>query len=288
MDTVKLKPRFDELSFPTSDPDEMAGRYLASDLRREWEDSFTDKNTGEVVSVTRSELVMRRGEFLSPDNVSSICFYLQCGEIRSVNVTNVRRTARCIETSRNTIWRVTVSADSRKRRYILFAQSLDQALRIAKDYLEQTLSGDIRIEAAKSYSSCIVIDESAPEEDDAASDAGDLDFFNISTKVVIRNGEQDMTWLVLATSVDDAKPKIRRHIDKTVAARAEDASFDASSWEGYELTVLSGTKAGVDAIIPKEFSEAYFKFEEAKKLSQDHDRVLKMIDKALKEKDNNK
>lgn len=291
MDTVKLKTRFEELSFPTSDPDEMAGRYLAADVKREWEDSFIDKNTGEVVTVTRSELVMKRGEFLSPDNISTLNFYFQCREIHSVLVTNIKRTAKCLEANKDTIWKVNVSEgkDQKKRKYILFAQSLDQALRIAKDYLEQTLLQDFKIVAAKNFSSCTIIQKELEEEQKEKNGSTDtersgvLEFYNVSTTVAARDIVTDMNWLVLATSVDDARMKIRRHIDETIKQKqAEDAAFDASAWEGYELTVQSGTCSGVDAVIPHEFSQQYFKFEDTKKLYRDYDRLLKTIDKTDK------
>ena len=289
MEEIKMKTRFEEVSFPTSDPNEMNGRYLAEDARREWEEDFLDETTGELVKVTRYELVMKRGEFLSPDNISSLSFYLQTGDIKSVTVTNIKRSGLCVELSKDAIWKLIVSgSDNKKHKYILFAQSLDQALRISKDYLEQTLDGPFKIESAARFSSCIVIQDDGLRkiavdiEGNAVTDSAintKTDFYNITTTVKTKDITQDMTWLVMATSVDDAKIKIHRYIDNLI--QDDNAK---KQWEGYDITVLSGTSSSVDIVIPKKFSEAYFQWEEADKIAHDPDKMLKALDKALAQK----
>lgn len=286
-----IKTRFEELVFPTSDPDEMTGRYLAADAVREWPESFLDEDSGEVVSVNRHEIIMARGTFLSPDEVSSLMFYIQCGEIKTVSVSNVKRCGACIEVGKNTIWKITISGGgcNKKRKYILYAQSLDQALTIGRDYLEQTLRGAFKIEAAKSYTSCIVIPEDNmkkaavdSEGNIIAEDAAPMipEFYTIVTTVKTKDFTKGFTWLVLATSVDDAKSRINKYIDERVQNSANDGN-GMDAWEDYELTVLSGTGASINCVIPKEFSEAYFKWEEAEKALHDPDKFLKAIDKEL-------
>ena len=43
MEQKELKTRLEEFIIPTSDPEEMAGKYLAADVVREWQDSFLDE-----------------------------------------------------------------------------------------------------------------------------------------------------------------------------------------------------------------------------------------------------
>lgn len=286
MEKLKLKTRFEELVFPTSDPDEMAGRYLAEDARREWQEDFLDQDTGEMVSVTRSEFVMKRGTFLSPDNISSLNFYLQTGDIKTVTVSNIKRTGCCIDMTKDAIWKIIVKgSDDKKHKYILFAQSLDQALRITKDYLEQTIDGFFKIESAAKFSSCIVIEDDGlkkvamdvegnmvPEQETGVN----TEFYNITTTVKSKELTQDVTWLVTASSVDDAKLKIQRYIDSLIH---DDET--KKNWEDYELTVLSGTSSSVDIVIPKQFSQAYFEWEEAEETLRNPDKILKAFDKKL-------
>ena len=122
-----------------------------------------------------------------------------------------------MEYGKDTIWSIAVSGGgfTKKRKYILFAQSLDQALTIARDYLEQTLVGAFKIESAKSYTSCIVIPDdnfkkmATDSEGNYVEDKNVVlpDFYNIQTLVKINDNTISYTWLLLATSVDDAKAR---------------------------------------------------------------------------------
>lgn len=290
MEKQILKTRYEEFIFPTSDLKEMAGKYLAANVVREWEETFLDEDTGEAVTVTRNELVMRKGELLDPDNVSTINFYIQTGDVKSVSVTNVKRPGEFVEYGKDTLWSIAVSGGgfTKKRKYILFAQSMDQALTIARDYLEQTLVGAFKIESAKSHISCIVIPDdnfkkmATDSEGNYVEDKNVVlpDFYNIQTLVKTNDNTRSYTWLLLATSVDDAKARIHKYID----LRLQETDADRETWDGYELTVLSGACASVNCVIPREFSEAYFKWEEAEKIAHDPDKLLKEIDKELSKK----
>lgn len=294
MEQKELKTRLEEFIIPTSDPEEMAGKYLAADVVREWQDSFLDEESGELVDITRTELIMRKGEFLSADNISTLSFYLQTGDIKSVSVSNIKRPAVCIEVGKNTIWSITVSGGgyTKRRKYILYAQSLDQALTIARDYLEQTLSGTFKIEAAKSFTSCIVIPEdnftkvATDSEGNIVKDEEPIsqpEFYHINTAVKTKDGTRDFVWLLMATSVDDAKVRIHKYIDGMIQ-EGKDKGNDGDSWEGYEMTVQSGTGANVNSVIPKTFSEAYFSWAEAEEIANNPDKLLKAFDKALAER----
>ena len=287
MEKETLKTRHEEFVFPTSDLKEMSGKYLAANVVREWPETFLDKDTGEAVEVTRTELIMRKGELLTPENVSTINFYIQTGDVKTVTVTNIKRSGEFVEVGKDTIWSIVVTGGgyTKKRKYILFAQSLDQALIIARDYLEQTLVGTFKIEAAKSYSSCIVIPDdnfkkiATDKDGNVVEDENVIlpDFYNVQTSVKTKDNTREYTWLLLATSVDDAKARIHKYIDTKI----QEAKGESEEWEDYELTVLSGTCASVKCVIPKEFSIAYFKWEEAEEMAKDPNKMLKAIDKAI-------
>lgn len=297
MEQKALKPRFEEFIIPTSEPKEMIGKYLAADAKREWTEDFLDETTGEVVSVTRHELILKKGEFLSAENIATLSFYLQSGDLKSVTVSNVKRSAGCIEVGKDTIWSVAVVGGGRtkKRKYILFAQSLDQALVIARDYLEQTLKGSFNIVAAKSYQSCIVVPEDSMKKvvkdsegnivEDDSSVVQSPEFYSIHSDVKTKEKTKEYIWLIMATSVDDAKVRIHKYIDAQIQKEVESGESDYESWEGYEITILSGTGVSVDSVIPREFSEAYFQWEEAEKLAHDSDKLLKEFEKALDKKE---
>lgn len=295
-----MKTRFDEVTFPTSDINEMAGRFLATDVKRSWNDDFLDESTGEVVSIERTEMVMRRGTLLTPDELSSLSFFLQAGEVQSVMVTNVKRPGVSIEMDRNTIWAVSVSGgdSKRKRKYILFAQSLDQAIIISKDYLEQTMEGSFKIEAAKSFNNCIIL-----QDDNLSKMAKDADgniitekkegeapgFYTIQTSVKTSGGiTRYYTWLLTATSVDDAKVRIHKYIDQEVQEQVISGKTNDEQWADFEITVLSGEQTRIDSVIPREFSMAYFQQADEEAVVADPDKMFKQLDKLWDESIKNK
>lgn len=293
MEQKALKTRFEEFIIPTSDPKEMVGKYLAADAKREWTEDFLDETTGEVVQVTRYELILKKGEFLSAENIASLSFCLQTGDLKSVSVSNIKRSGDCIEVGKDTIWSVAVvgGGNTKKRKYILFAQCLDQALKIARDYLEQTLEGSFNIVAAKSYQSCIIIPEDSLKKvvkdsegnivENESAAVQSPEFYSIHSAIKTKEGTRDYIWLLMATSVDDAKTRIHKYVDAQIQKKVESGESDGESWEGYEITILSGAGVSVNSVIPREFSEAYFQWEEAEKIAHDPDKLLKAFEKSL-------
>lgn len=293
MEQKALKTRFEEFIIPTSEPKEMVGKYLAADAKREWTEDFLDETTGEVVQVTRYELILKKGEFLSAENIATLSFYLQTGDLKSVSVSNIKRSGDYIEVGKDTIWSVAVvgGGNTKKRKYILFAQSLDQALKIARDYLEQTLEGSFNIVAAKSYQSCIIIPEDSLKKvvkdsegnivEDESAAVQSPEFYSIHSAIKTKEGTRDYIWLLMATSVDDAKTRIHKYVDAQIQKKVESGESNGESWEGYEITILSGTGVSVNSVIPREFSEAYFKWEEAEKIALNPDGLLKAFEKSL-------
>lgn len=282
-----LKTRHEEFVFPTSNPDEMAGRYLASDVFRSWTEDFIDEDTGETIKIERREFVMKKGTFLSPDNLSSLSFYLQTGDVKTVSVTNVQRTGSFMDSGSGSIWSITVGGGviTKKRKYILFARGVDQALQIARDYLEQTIHGGFSILAAKNYQSCIVVPDDNLKK--CAVDAeGNVvkeesvqspQWYTISVIYKTKDNLTNYSFLLKATSVDDARARINRHVSDKLKASLE----VGEEMPVYDLTVIAGGISNVYDIIPKEFSEAYFKWEDAEAAMKNPDQMLKMLDRAL-------
>lgn len=284
MKTKEFKTRFDEVAFITSEPDEMQGRFLAADVLMRWTETFLDEGTGEMVEIERSQLLMAKGTLLDPDKMSSLCFHLQAGDVKNVKVTNVQRTGEYLTDGRlDCIWSITAAADfdKKKHKYILYAQNLEQAINIARDYLEQTLQGRFTFTSAKCFQSCVIVEDDgmAKAVEDAEGNVVtekkglSLEYYNLTTVVKNRRtSAMAYVWLVVASSVDDAKLRVCRHIDRMIQDMKDKAVKDgrsaeevAEEWDGYELTVMSGTASSVDAVLPREFSEKYFKKDQTEK-----------------------
>lgn len=48
------------------------GRKLAARVLRSWNEDFVDEDTGEVVTITRNEVVLERDTVLTEDNIGEI------------------------------------------------------------------------------------------------------------------------------------------------------------------------------------------------------------------------
>ena len=86
------KTRKDALVFETDQPAAMIGYYLAEPLARTWTEDFMDSDSGEVLTIDREEIILRRGDLITPEQAQSISFYLQSGEINEPNFTFIVKT----------------------------------------------------------------------------------------------------------------------------------------------------------------------------------------------------
>ena len=75
----------DIVTFRTSNPKEMLGKYLPDNVMKKWMEDFTDEDTGDVVSIERSEVIVNRG-YISQDVLQQIMFAIQAGDIEDVEV----------------------------------------------------------------------------------------------------------------------------------------------------------------------------------------------------------
>ena len=104
------KTRKDALVFETDQPAAMIGYYLAEPLARTWTEDFMDSDSGEVLTIDREEIILRRGDLITPEQAQSISFYLQSGDIaKPVMLTDQRRQAQEYNTASLKPYKVTTS-----------------------------------------------------------------------------------------------------------------------------------------------------------------------------------
>lgn len=130
---VRIETRKDEVKYTTSDTKRMLGKFLVHDLKRKWNEAFTDEDTGEVVNIERNEIILEAGTYLGKEELATISFYIQEGSVTEVEVSNQRRMA--YESSYNGLhpFIAQVFLD-KKKKFLLKAQSIDQAREIVKDF----------------------------------------------------------------------------------------------------------------------------------------------------------
>lgn len=153
----EINTRFNETRFVTNSPEEMRGLYLASTLKRTWTEDFLDEETGNVISVDRSELVADLGTKIDGDLMARIQFHLQAGDIKQVEVSTQQRMAYLTTAYSLIPWSVTAVIGAKRRKILLYADSAQMAHDIAKDYIELHYSGSFHIVGLKVFEHCIFI-----------------------------------------------------------------------------------------------------------------------------------
>ena len=138
MEKKELVTRFDEVKMRVSDPKHMVGKILAEKVVRRWKEEFLDEDTGEVVPVERTETVLdKKGHHLTEEDVSTIMFYIQSGDIKDVLVTNQERSGYCEDEFFVQKYEVLITQETGKHRILIQAISIPMALQAAIDYAEQ-------------------------------------------------------------------------------------------------------------------------------------------------------
>lgn len=80
MKTTKIQTKKNETVITTSDTSMMHKKYLVNDLFRKWMEPYVDSDTGEIIEIERTELVLKRGTYLDVDQLAVIQFHLQAGD----------------------------------------------------------------------------------------------------------------------------------------------------------------------------------------------------------------
>lgn len=272
-----IQTKFNEERFFTSEPKEMLGKFLAKRVLKSWNEDFIDEDTGEIVTIERTEVLFEKGKYIDSDLLSRIMFCIQAEEITSVEVSNQRRLATL--NKRGYLWPFKVNAKIGGKNYalILQAQSTAKAIEVATDYIELNYTLSFDITAVKALTSFIilndrfkkkVVDTETPDEiaqgwedegqesNDGEEKRDDTKYYKIEAEVNISTDEdeeptaQTYDFLVKTKDVDTAKIVITAWINnKFKEEKGEERLID--------LSILSATPFPCSSIIEKEFCLAY-------------------------------
>lgn len=263
MEKQKLQTRFDEVRIRIDDPKNLEGKMSAEDVRRKWMEDFVDEQTGEVVSVERSELVSPRGKMLTKDDVARIMFHMQSGEIKDVLVTNQIRPA--WYGSGYNKYEV-AAADTRiKKRILVYARGIPMALQIAIDYCEQTMKDMFKINSVKVADNYKVVSLTPKDSDKSA---GEQLYYAVA--LMFNDGDGGMMtdqFLTAAKDADTACAIIRALIDGSETHRE-------TYGDDYRITVSKNSP--ITDIVPPEFSDKYIKMYKTEEFIMDGVRVGQM------------
>lgn len=272
----EVKTRFDEVKFRTSDVTKMQGMYLAEAVVKRWKEEFLDDVTGEVTEVERTSCLFERGTKVTPDIITKILFYQQCGDItEDLLVSDQYRAGRCVPANNSGApYLVKVELmNGKKRKFILHATSVAMAYEIIKDYGELELQDGFKILSIQETEKFVVIEDNlrtiqevkdGVEGAELETDMEDYEpkFYKIDTKCeIFKDGESDRefeaSFLVFGNDAEQGKDLIGRFMDEWLARHKKEGDKD----ETCQLTILAATVYQCNKIISKQFCKAYIDFD---------------------------
>ena len=153
----KFESRKDEIRIKTDDPKRMLNKYLVRRVLKSWKEDVIDKDTGEKITLDRSELLFEKGTYVDQNVLSSIKFYLDSGEITEVEVSNQNRLVFPEQNYHMYPYKASVKIGDKKSSYLLYAYSIPHAIIILTDYIELNSKGGFTITDIKELDYCMVL-----------------------------------------------------------------------------------------------------------------------------------
>lgn len=121
----------------TSDPKVMLDKWLAEPVARKYTENFVDKDTGDMVEVGRTEVLISKGTICSQDIVQLITFHMQAGDIETVKVTELPPLNKRTELlAMNYIVSVGSMIPQTEYIYVSGVQTPEEAAKVVTDYLK--------------------------------------------------------------------------------------------------------------------------------------------------------
>lgn len=271
MISTKVQTKKNETVITTSDTSQMHKKYLANNLFRTWTEQYVDSDTGKIIEVERSELVLERGTYLDVDQLAVIQFHLQAGDVKEVTVSNQKRLGH-FGTGREVIpWQVTVQLD-KKYKVILLARNIFQALDIVEDWAEIKFDQVFSICSAKEFKKhYFIFDDDVrlvlengveiPEDESEEIKHAVYSFYSVEVNATLgEDNERYFRFLVYARDVDNAKvliEKFLRGIKDTSYADLMTFTDILIAEHLLQIKVMSATKVKCHSVIGLEFTRAY-------------------------------
>lgn len=152
-----IESRKNEIRYITNDPDKMLGKFVARRALKTWTEDFIDSDTGKTLSIERNEILLERGTYISQDILCSIKFMMQEGSLKEVEVSNQNRQGMLLENRSLLPYKAVAKIDGKRKSFLLYANSVANALVIMVDYIELYYKGAFEITDIKEMEYCVII-----------------------------------------------------------------------------------------------------------------------------------
>ena len=235
--------RFEEEIITTSNLSEMKDKYLAETLYRKWPENFVDESTGELVNIECKEIIFDRGTFLDHHSLEEINFFLQSGDITEVKVSTIQRQATLVNGCAAT-WVAVAKVMGKKQTFFLYANSVEVAMQILTDYIEQHYQGYFEVLSLKEQEYLYIVTLTKDSEEDEKVNCYIAEMEMKYERYTTRN-----KFLVKAINAEETKPLCIAFFDKYMQ--------DKENPEPYTMTLLSAKIMKVEAVIDHLFCHVY-------------------------------
>lgn len=255
----------DVVTFRTSDPKEMLGKYLPKHALKTWTDTFIDEDTGNPVSIERNQIVVEHG-YISQEKLAEIQFAIQAGDIQDVEVSEEDvRDMTLYTPAYPTNFMVEIPIFSAgtitKNHFAVRAQTIPQAIQIAAEFgqMYRGFDGNIRATRCVTLDASIVPDDHQciPEDDRKPADER-KDYFKVQVRTEWFDGtkmrKSDTHYIIAAKDVGQAKERIALLLEDMKAGEKYGLEDDPNTTR----TIRKAMPFEVDCIVPKEFSDLFY------------------------------
>lgn len=152
-----VESRKTEIRYVTNDPAKMLGKWIARRALKTWHEDYKDEDTGEKVSIERNEILLERGTYISQEVLCTIKFLMEEGSLKEVEVSNQNRQGMLLENRSFLPYKGVAKIDGKRKTFLLYANSVANALVIMVDYIELHYKGGFEITDIKEMEYCVVI-----------------------------------------------------------------------------------------------------------------------------------
>lgn len=255
----------DVVTFRTSDPKEMLGKYLPKHAMKTWTEDFFDEDTGETVSIDRHQIVVENG-YISQEKLAEIQFAIQAGDIQDVEVSEEDVRDMTLYTPAyptNFMVEILISSAGTitKNHFVVRAQTIPLAIQIAAEFgqMYRGFEGNIRATRCVTLDASIVPDDHQciPEDDRKPADER-KDYFKVQVRTEWFDGtkmrKSDTNYIIAAKDVGQAKERIALLLEDMKAGEKYGVEDDPNTTR----TIRKAMPFEVDCIVPKEFSDLFY------------------------------
>lgn len=155
--TKQFQTRHDEIRFKTGDPSRMLNKFIVRRVFKTWEEEAVDSSTGKKCKITRNDLLFEKGTFIDKEVLCSIQFFIASGDIKEIEVSNQKRLGYPEQNYYMFPYKASVKMGDKKTSYLLYANSIPNALTVLTDYVELNGKGGFTITDIKEMDFCMVL-----------------------------------------------------------------------------------------------------------------------------------